>query len=78
MVLCIRKNKSKKGNNVKISVIVAAYNAALYLEETLESILNQTIDDYEVIVVNDGSKDDTLDILREYEKRYAKLKVIDK
>lgn len=63
---------------MKISVIIAAYNAALYLEETLESVLNQTIDDYEVIVVNDGSRDNTLDILREYEKKYSILKIIDK
>ncbi len=78
MVLCTRKYKSIKGHKVKISVIMAAYNAALYLEETLESVLNQTIDDYEVIVVNDGSKDNTLEILREYEKKYTKLNVIDK
>ena len=63
---------------MKISVIMAAYNAALYLEETLEGILNQTIDDYEVIVINDGSKDNTLEILRAYEKRYSILNVIDK
>lgn len=78
MVLCTRKYKSIKGHKVKISVIMAAYNAALYLEETLESVLNQTIDGYEVIVVNDGSKDNTLEILQEYEKKYAILNVIDK
>lgn len=63
---------------MKVSVIVAAYNAEKYVEETLESIVNQSLDDYEIIVVNDGSSDGTLTILREYETRYANLTVIDK
>lgn len=62
---------------MKISVIVAAYNAEKYLSETLESILHQTIDDYEVIVVNDGSKDGTRNILETYSKSYDRLRVID-
>ena len=53
---------------MKVSVIIPAYNAEEFLVETLESIVNQTLDDFEVIVVNDGSKDSTIDILREYEK----------
>lgn len=63
---------------MKISVIIPAYNAEKYLVETLESIINQTLDDYEVIVVNDGSQDNTINILREYENNYANFKVIDK
>lgn len=63
---------------MKVSVIVAAYNAEKYVTETLESIANQSIDDYEIIVVNDGSTDRTIDILRDYEGRYANMTVIDK
>lgn len=63
---------------MKVTVIIPAYNAEKYLVETLESVVNQTLDDYEVIVVNDGSKDSTLDILRGYEEKYPNLKVIDK
>ena len=63
---------------MKVSVIVAAYNAEKYVTETLESIANQSIDDYEIIVVNDGSTDRTIDILRDYESRYANMTVIDK
>lgn len=63
---------------MKISVIIAAYNAEKYLAETLNSIVNQTIDSYEILVVNDGSTDGTMDILRAYQKDYAHLKVIDK
>lgn len=41
----------------KISVIIPAYNAMAYLPETVESVLNQTLDDFELIIVNDGSSD---------------------
>ena len=63
---------------MKLSVIIAAYNAETYLEETLDSVTNQTLDDYEVIVVNDGSSDRTLEILENYQKKSSILKIIDK
>lgn len=53
-------------NAPKVSVIVTAHNYAEYLETCLDSALNQTYDNYEIIVVNDGSTDDTSKILREY------------
>lgn len=62
----------------KVTVIIAAYNAEKYLKETLESIVSQTIDDYEICVVNDGSTDHTRDILSEYENKYEYFHVIDK
>lgn len=61
---------------MKISVVVAAYNAEKYLEETLDSLIHQSMKDYEVIVVNDGSADHTADILNDYENRYPIMKVI--
>ena len=63
---------------MKVSVIIAAYNAEKYLVDTLESIVNQTIDSYEIIVVNDGSTDSTLDILQTYQEEYSHLHVITK
>ncbi len=62
--------------SVKVSVIMPVYNAAEFLRETLESVLNQSLDDYEVIAVNDGSKDDSLEILEEYAANYPKLTII--
>lgn len=59
---------------MKVSVIVAAYNAEKYVTETMESLANQSIDDYEIIVVNDGSKDHTIDILRDYMEKTCLLK----
>lgn len=48
---------------MKVSMIVAAYNAEKYIEETLETLVKQTLDEYEILVVNDGSTDGTLEIL---------------
>lgn len=49
--------------NRKISAIIPAYNAGLYLSETIESILNQTVPVYEIILVDDGSTDQTKEIV---------------
>jgi len=52
---------------VEISVILPVYNSQEYLKECLDSILNQTFKDIEVLCINDGSSDGSLEILREYE-----------
>ena len=46
---------------LNVSVIIPVYNNGLYLRETLESLKNQTMKDFEVIVVNDGSSDNRRD-----------------
>ncbi len=51
---------------MKVSIIVPAYNASLYIDRCINSIINQSIKDIEIIVVNDGSNDDTLDKLKKY------------
>lgn len=60
----------------QISVVVGAYNAQKYIDEMVRSILAQTFADFECIVVDDGSTDHTLKILRGYEKQDARVKVI--
>ncbi len=62
----------------KISVIVAAYNAERYIGRCLDSILAQTMSDFEVIVVNDGSTDGTPAILDEYAAKDPRARVIHK
>lgn len=61
--------------NPKISIIVIGYNVEDYIENCLESILFQSFDDFEVIFVNDGSKDRTLEIALKFKDQ---IKVIDK
>ena len=51
-------------DKIKISVVVPAYNVEKYIEKTLKSIVNQTLREIEIIVINDGSTDDTLSIIK--------------
>lgn len=53
----------------KVSVIIPVYNVEDYLEECLDSIINQTLKDIEIICINDGSTDDSLNILESYAKK---------
>lgn len=61
---------------VKISVIVPVYNVEEYLEECLDSIINQTLEDIEIICVNDGSTDNSLKILEKYSQKDERIKII--
>lgn len=61
----------------KVSVVVPVYNVENYLEKCLDSILEQTLEEIEIICVNDGSTDSSLDILRCYEKRDKRISIID-
>ncbi len=61
-----------------LSVIVPVYNAGKYLPRCLDSLLNQGVQDYEVICVNDGSTDDSIKVLKAYTERYPEVvRVID-
>lgn len=59
-----------------ISVIVPVYNVEKYLRESLDSIINQTYKNLEIILVDDGSTDNSLRILREYEKKDKRISVL--
>lgn len=67
----------KEENANKISVIIPAYNNEVFFNTCLESVLNQTYNNYEIIVINDGSEDDTLYVARELQKKYNCIKIID-
>lgn len=62
----------------KISVIVPVYNVQDYLRECLDSIVNQTMSDIEIICVNDGSTDESLSILEEYAKKDDRFVILSK
>ena len=58
----------------KISVIVPAHNAEEHLSESLDSLVNQTFRDFEVIIINDGSTDQTHNIIDDYCMKYSNFK----
>ena len=61
-----------------ISVLVPCYNVEKYLHQCIDSIIGQTYTDLEIICLNDGSTDSTLDILKEYQIRDKRIVVVDK
>ncbi|MBB4823650.1 glycosyltransferase involved in cell wall biosynthesis [Sporosarcina luteola] len=66
-----------KKEQLKVSVIITNYNYAQYVREAIESVLNQSYQNFEIIVVDDGSTDESATVLRNYEESYAdKITVI--
>src|SRR6056297_2752934 len=63
---------------MKVSVIIPAYNAQQWIGRCLESVLQQTYTDLEIIVLNDGSKDGTLQEIKKYTAQDSRLILIDK
>lgn len=62
---------------MKISIITATYNSGITVRDTLESVLRQSYQDYELIIKDGGSKDDTLAICREYEPKFeGRLRIL--
>ena len=60
---------------VKVSVLIPAYNVELYIRECLDSVLSQTLQDFEIICVDDCSEDKTPDLIREYMNRDNRIKL---
>lgn len=63
---------------IKISVIIPIYNMEKYLPECIDSVINNTLKDIEIICVDDGSTDSSLAILKDYEKKDSRIKIIEK
>lgn len=64
--------------NPKVSIIVPIYNVEKYLDRCMESLLNQTLEDIEIIMVDDGSPDNCPKMCDEYAKKDARIKVVHK
>lgn len=62
------------GENSKVSIVMATYNRAHFIEETLDSIINQTYENWECLIIDDGSTDNTFGILEPYLKKDARFK----
>lgn len=61
---------------IKISVIIPVYNTAKYIDECLDSVLNQSFTDFEIICVDDGSSDSSLLVLENYQSKDNRIKII--
>ena len=59
--------------NKKVAVIMSTYNGERFIREQLDSILNQTYKNIEVVVRDDGSKDKTVEIVKEYMEKYSNI-----
>lgn len=68
----------KYNGSIKISVVIPVYNTEDYIAACLDSVIENTFKDFEIICVNDGSTDNTLKILNDYADKYEKIKVISK
>ncbi len=65
-------------NSPQVSIIIPVYNAEKYIRQTVQSALDQTFRDFEIIILNDGSKDGSPEILRQLQKEDDRIQVIDK
>lgn len=65
-------------NQVKVSIIIPVYNVEQYISQCLDSLINQTLQEIEIICINDGSKDNSLNILNDYAKKDSRIKIINK
>ena len=74
----IVETSEQSSSRPKVSVILPVYNVGKYLRQSLDSLINQTLKDIEIICVNDGSIDDSYDILEEYKEKDSRIKVIHK
>lgn len=63
---------------VKVSVILPVYNTAKYLNKCIDSIMNQSMKEFELIIVNDNSSDNSKSIIHEYYNKYKNIKIINK
>ena len=81
MNICLNYAHNKYKNTKltpKVSIVLPIYNAEPFLRECLDSIINQTLKDIEIICVNDGSTDKSLDIIKEYADKDIRIRYIDK
>ena len=61
---------------IKVSVYIPCHNYARYVEKAIRSVIAQTMDDWELIVINDGSTDDTMKVVKKYQD-HSKIRIID-
>lgn len=68
----------KKMNNSKVSVIIPIYNVEKYIKKCLDSLLNQSFKDIEILAISDGSPDNSANIVKEYQQKDKRIKLFEK
>lgn len=63
---------------IKVSIIIPVYNVEIYIEKCINSLINQTLKEIEFIFVNDGTKDNSVSIIKKYQKEDKRIKLIEK
>ncbi|MEJ2613663.1 MAG: glycosyltransferase family A protein [Ignavibacteriaceae bacterium] len=63
-------------NKYQVSVILTVYNRELYLKRSIDSLISQSFSDWELIAIDDGSTDNSLNVLRSYEEKFPNIRVI--
>ena len=76
IILFINCNSLIENSKIKISIIIPIYNVEKYLSECLESIINQTYKNLEIICVNDGSTDKSLMVIKNMKKKIKELRLL--
>lgn len=74
----IKQNISEDNKSYGLSAIVLVYNGLPYLEECINSLVNQTLENLEILLINDASTDDSLSVCKKFEKMYDNVRLIDK
>ena len=59
-----------------LSVIIPVYNTEQYIERCIESLINQTLNNIEIIIIDDGSTDKSLEIINSFKEKYSHMRVI--
>ena len=60
----------------QVSIITPCYNASRFISQTIDSVLSKTFTDWEMIIVDDGSKDDSSEIVEKYVKKDSRIRLI--
>ncbi len=71
------ENETEEDGNPSVSVVMTVFNAVEYLDEAIDSVLQQTFSDFELIIINDGSTDKSLEKLQQWEKKDKRISVFD-
>lgn len=70
------KNKITINKKINISIILPAYNVEYYIDKCIQSLLNQTLKNIEIILINDSSTDNTLKIMKKFSKLDSRIKIV--